>query len=97
MRSTGGESTSVPQTTRFSRPGCARWPMPRLARSPRPDRMHRGQIARLALGQKALGDRRDQCVGHGMSGAGAADQQRIAGGDELRSFIGRDDARCHIL
>src|SRR6185503_2332964 len=36
MRSTGGESTSVPQTTRFRRPGCARWPMPRLARSPRP-------------------------------------------------------------
>ena len=59
--------------------------------------MHRGQIARLAFGQKALGDRRDQCVGHGMSGAGAADQQRIAGGDEFRCFIGRDDARRHIL
>ena len=59
-------------------------------------RMHRRQIARLAFGQKAVADRRDQCVGHGMSGAGAADQQRIAGGDQFRCFIGRDDTRCHI-
>src|SRR6185503_5756867 len=36
MRATGGESTSVPQTTRFRQPGCARCPMPRSARSPRP-------------------------------------------------------------
>ena len=60
------------------------------------DRMHRGQIARLAFGQKALADRRDQRVRHGMSGAGAADQDRIAGVDQFRRFIGRDDARRHI-
>ena len=61
------------------------------------DRMHRGQIARLAFCQEALGDRRDQCIGHRMPGAGAADQQRIAGGDKFRRFIGRDDTRRHIL
>src|SRR3569833_3162477 len=36
MRATGGESTNVPHTTRFRQPGCARWPMPRSARSPKP-------------------------------------------------------------
>ena len=36
-------------------------------------RMHRGQIARLAFCQKAVADRRDQCIGYGMSGARAAD------------------------
>ena len=61
-----------------------------------PHGMHRGQIARLAFGQKALGDRRDQRVGHGMSGAGTADQQRIAAGDQFGSLIGRDDSRCHV-
>ena len=61
-----------------------------------PHRMHRGQIARLAFGQKAPGDRRDQRVGHGMSGAGTADQQRIAAGDQLRCFIGGDDTRRHL-
>jgi hypothetical protein len=60
------------------------------------DRMHRGQVARLAFGQKTFGDRRDQSVGHGMSGAGAADQQRIAGGDQCRCLICRDDARSHV-
>jgi hypothetical protein len=31
-----------------------------------------------------------------MSGAGAADQQRIAGGDKLGSFIGCYDTRRHV-
>ena len=60
-----------------------------------PDRMHGGEIARRALGLETPGDGRDQRVGNGMAGAGAADQERVAVGDELGHFIGGDDARRH--
>ena len=59
------------------------------------DRMHGGEIARLALAEKAFGDGRDECVGNRMPGAGTADQQRVAAGDQFRGFIGTDDARRH--
>ena len=60
------------------------------------DRVHRGEIARLAFAQEPFGDGRDQRVGNGVSGAGAADEQRVAAGDEPRRFIGCDDARRHV-
>ena len=37
------------------------------------DRMHRGQIARLSLGQEAIRDCRNERIWNRMSGAGTAD------------------------
>jgi hypothetical protein len=89
MRSTGGESTSVPQT------GMSQMADAAAGAVAEPHRMHRGQIAWFAFGQEAPGDRRDQRIGHGMPGARASDQQRIAADHQLRSFIGGDDTRRH--
>ncbi len=59
------------------------------------DRVHRRQIARLALGEKALGDGGDQRIRHRMSGAGTADQKRVAAGDDLGGLLRCDHAGHH--
>ena len=59
------------------------------------DRMHGGEIAWAPFRLEALADGADQGVRHGVAGAGAADQQRVAVGDQLRELLGGDDARRH--
>ena len=81
MRSTGGEFHQRAADHALEQAGMRQMADTAIGAVAETHRMHRGQIAWLAFGQKAFGDRRDQGVGHRMSGARAADQQRVAGVD----------------
>src|SRR5437763_5701439 len=51
------------------------------------DDAHRCQTQRFALGEKATLDRGEQRFGHGVSAAGAADQDRVAILDQLCRLV----------
>ena len=62
-----------------------------------PDRVDRGDAARLAGREEAAFDRGHQRLRHGVAAARAADQDRVAGADETGRLVSRDAPHALLL
>ena len=89
-RTSPGESTSALVIARFSRPSCARCVAPSARAVADADDADRRESERLAFGEEAALDGREQRLGHRVAAARAADQDRIAVLDQSCRFVCRD-------
>ena len=89
-RTSPGESTSALVIARFEQAFVREVRRAERRAITHADDAHRRQAARPALGEKAALDRGEQRLGHRVSAAGTADQDRVAVLDELRRFVCSD-------